>query len=180
MEKLIPGMKLSGMPIRMMVMVTLAVAILSSMVLAKLKLNNLKGKLLLALFCIVLIIEMWPATLPMTTNKVPDYVKELRSLEQGAVVDDGASSASYALFHQTYHEKPMVLGYISRTPRSLEDKDWQLIASILEHKYARLCQEFEVRYYTLPVGKSLQTDDYPIIYQDKEVKIYDLKNSPNC
>lgn len=180
MEKLIPGMKLSGMPIRMMVMVSLAVAILASMVLAKLSLKDLKGKLLLALFCVVLVVEMWPATLPMTTNQIPPYVKALQQLEPGAVVDDGAESASYALFHQTYHEKPIVLGYISRTPKSLEDKDWQLIASILQKQYPRLCEEFKVRYYTLPASKSLDTQDFPVIYNDNDVKIYDLKNSPNC
>jgi hypothetical protein len=180
MVKIIPGMELSGMPIRMMVMVTLAAAVLSSMVLAKLDLNKTKHRVALMLFCLVLFLEMWPSPLYMFSNKVPEYVKALRSLGSGAVVDDAAPGATYALYNQTYHEHPIVLGYVSRTPKSLEDKDWQLVASILEHKYYRLCQDFHVRYYTLPANRSLDSQIYPVIYQDKDAKIYDLKNSPSC
>jgi hypothetical protein len=163
----------------MMVIATLSAAIVAAIVLSKVDLASSKIRLLLAGLVIVLFLELWPSTLPMTPVRHPAYVDKLRSLPLGAVFDNGAATSPAALYNQTIYEKPMVLGYISRTPKSVEDKDWQIVASYLEFKYNRLCSEFGVRYITVPAKKPLNTT-FPIIYKDKKTIIYDFKNSPNC
>lgn len=179
LETLFPALKLSGTPIRMMVIVTLSAAIISSIVLSKINLSKTKGKLLVSLFVVILCIEMWPSPLTLTPSTHPAYVDKLRSLPAGAVYDNATTTSPAALYDQTIHEKPILLGYISRTPQSVEDKDWQIVASFLEHKYYRLCSEFGVRYITEKARLPLKTD-FPIIYKDKKTLIYDFKNSPRC
>lgn len=180
LEKVLPPLKLSGVPARMMVMVTLSVAVICALVLSKLKLSERRSKILVVVFCLVLFVEMMPTDLPLTTNKYPQYAKALKTLQAGIVFDNGAQDSPAALYSQTYYEKPMVLGYISRTPKSVEDKDWLIVAALLENRIDELCSNFKVRYYTTTDEKPLQTAAFPVVYKDNEVLIYDLKNSPNC
>lgn len=180
-EKIFPPLKLSGVPVRMMVMVTLATAVIAAIVLSRLKLSTHKGKVILGLFVVLLAIEMWPSRLPLTPKNIaPAYVYALESLPAGAVFDNGTPSASIVLYNQTIHQKPIALGYISRTPKSVEDKDWSIVAALEESHYQLLCSEFKLRYYTTPTTKPLASVQYPIIYQDSQTLIYDLKNSDNC
>lgn len=180
MERLIPGMRLSGMPVRMMVMVTICSAIVTAMVLAKLNLKTRRGQVLIALFSIVFIFEMWPSQLPLTRASQPKYVEALKSLqESGAVLDNAAVSEPAQLYHQTEHNQKMVLGYISRTPTSVYEKEKNLPALIAENKYDLLCSQFSLRYFTTPSSRPLMTS-FPIIYQDNDAIIYDLKNAPGC
>lgn len=180
LEKALPALKLSGVPVRMMVMVTLSAAVICALVLARLKLPERRSTLLLAAFCLVLFIEVWPTDLPLTTNKYPQYTKALKALPAGIVFDNAPTTSPAILYNQTYHEKPIMLGYISRTPKSVEDKDWLIVAAVLENRLSEVCSVFKVRYYTTSDNKPLKTTAFPIVYKDKDVLIYDLKNSNNC
>lgn len=181
LETIFPPLKLSGVPVRMMVMVTLSAAVIAALVLARLKLSSRRGQLMLGAFCLLLFVEMWPGRLPLTPTSVPGYVQALKKLPAtGGVFDNGAVTSPEALYNQTVHEKPIILGYISRTPQSVEDKDWLIVAALLEGRYHQLCSVHKVRYYTTPLKKPLNTNQYPIVYQDKTTIIYDLKNSSNC
>jgi len=180
LEKIFPPLKLSGVPVRMMVVVTLCTAIICSLVLAKIRLDTTKGKVIIGLFVTILFIEMFPARLPITAVTYPDYTRALKSLPYGIVYDEGAKTAPEVLYNQTYHERPIVLGYISRTPRSVEDKDWLIVATFLEKRYPEACSKYKIRYYTTNINKPILNSTFPIVYQDKDVIIYDLKNSDNC
>jgi hypothetical protein len=181
LEKLIPTLKLSGDPDRIIVMSFLAAAVIASLVLSKLNLRQRKGQLLLALFSVVLSIEYWPGTYGVITVATqPAYVYVLKKLPSNSgVLDNAALSSAEQLYHQTAFIKPMPLGYISRVPLSVQNKDNQLIASISQTNYASLCSVYHIRYLTEPVSRPM-TFRYPIIYQDSRAKIYDLKDSPNC
>ena len=180
MEHVIPGIKLSGMPVRMMAMVSVGSGVIGAMVLSKLNPKARKGKLVLLLFCSVLFIEMWPAELPFTSNTMPGYVFALRSLPHtGAVLDDAAPTEPTQLYHQTGDDQKMVLGYISRTPQKIFDKEKPLSILISQGKYDQLCTMFSLRYFTTPPNRPLVTK-FPIVYQDNQAIIYDLKNSPKC
>jgi hypothetical protein len=180
LEKIFPPLKLSGVPVRMMVMVTLSAAVITALVLARLKLSNVKSRVLLAIFFVFLFIEMFPGSLPMTPKTHLPYAQALKDLPAGIVFDGGTPTSPSALYSQTLHEKPMVLGYISRTPKSVEDKDWLIVASVLENRYKELCSTYKVRYYTVSAEKPATGITYPVVYSDKDVIVYDLKDSPNC
>lgn len=180
MEHVVPGMKLSGVPVRMMVMVTFGSAIIAAMVLAKITLKQRQGQLLLAVFSLVLLFEMWPSTLPFTPSAQPKYVLALKSLPStGAVLDNAAKSEPQQLLNQTGHEQKMILGYISRIPQSTIDKETPLVVLIGQGKYDQLCSKFGMRYITTPAKRPLHTT-LPAVYQDKQAIIYDLKNGPGC
>lgn len=180
MEHFVPGMKLSGMPVRMMFMVTFASAIIAAMVLAKIKTRQTRGKALLIIFSLVLLIEVWPQTLPLTPSQAPQYVSALKSLPAtGSVLDNAAKGEPQQLFHQTIHEKRMILGYISRTPQSLIDKEEPMIKLISQSKLEQLCGRYGLRYITTPPKRPLITS-FPIVYKDQKAIIYDLKNGPGC
>lgn len=180
MEHFVPGMRLSGVPVRMMFMVTFASAIIAAMVLAKINLKSPKGKALIALFSIILILEMLPGTLPLTPSATPPYIAALKSLpDTGAVLDNAAKGEPQQLFHQTIHEKRMILGYISRTPESLIDKEEPMIALIGNNKLGQLCSKYGLRYITTPAKRPLSTN-FPAVYRDQKAIIYDLKNDPGC
>lgn len=180
LEKIIPGLKLSGVPVRMMMMVTLGAAVVSAMVLSRLRLNQAKHRVVLGIFLVILFIEMWPSALPFTPNTYPKYVTALRSFAAtGAVLDNGAGSEPLQLYNQTQFDKPIVLGYISRTPKSLTKKDSPLISKISQERYTELCSTYGLRYITTPTFRPLRTS-FPIVYRDTQTLIYDIKNSPNC
>lgn len=179
MEEVIPGMDLSGMPVRMMVMVTFGAAIIVAMVLAKLQLNRRQHQLILAAFCVVFIFEMWPSRLPLTPNEIPKYVYVLEKLPPGVALDNAAKSEPEQLLHQTAHEQKMMLGYISRTPQSLLDKEGPLVELITKGEYEQLCKRAQLRYITTPANRPLKTD-FPVVYKDNRAIIYDLKNGSGC
>jgi hypothetical protein len=179
MEKIIPGFKLSGMPVRMLFVTILCLAIIASMVLAKLDFAQWKGRLLVGAFILVYAIEVWPSSLPLTSASYPKYVYAIHDLPAGEVLDNAAKSQPEQLLNQTEHEKIMPLGYISRTPKKLESEDLYIIAAYTRGQYANLCKDFKIRYMTMPASEPLHTT-FPIIYHDKRAIIYDLKDSPSC
>jgi hypothetical protein len=179
LEKLIPGLELSGVPVRMLVMTILAMAVVASVVLARLNLSQWRGRILLALFVLIYSLEVLPVGLPMAGNSFPAYTYALRKLPNGAVLDNAAKSEPMQLLNQTNHDKPMILGYISRTPRSLSKKEAPMVDAYTLGKYASLCKNYKLRYVTTSAKKPLNTT-FPIVYKDENALIYDLKDSPNC
>lgn len=179
MERVVPGMKLSGMPVRMMVMVLLGSAVIAAMVLARLDLSKRKSKLIMSAFVLVLLVEIWPKPLPLTPANYSNYVARLKTLPStGGVLDEAAKDPYTQLFNQTLHEKPMPFGYISRQPKELGEKELPIIEYNTQNKLNLLCSEFKIRYVTAPAAKPRNTT-FPIIYQDNQAIIYDLKGSPN-
>lgn len=183
LEKIVPGLKLSGVPVRMMLMTILATAVVSSMVLAKLDLRKRRGRFIIAAFFVVLFLELWPNKLPNNlASAYPKYLNVLKELPStGGVMDDGAIAESWQLYGQTIHEKPIALGYISRTPTSVAEKDKIFLDIVSKREFSKFCSIYKIRYYTTPASRPLQADAvFPAIYDDGATLIYDLKNSPNC
>lgn len=180
LERIIPDLKLSGVPDRMISITILSSAVIASMVLSKLDLKARKGQILTAIFFVVLAFELWPNILPYNVaNAYPAYVNALHKLPAGGVLDDGASTTSWQLYDQTIFEKPMALGYISRVPTSVNAKDAIFVATVSAGDYSKLCSVYKIRYLTQPASRPLNIT-FPIIYRDSQSLIYDLKDSPNC
>jgi hypothetical protein len=179
-EHVLPPFKLSGTPIRMMVMVTLAAAVLTAIVLARLDLSRWRDRLLLGCFCVALVIEMWPAALPRTSATHPPYVDALKALPTtGSVFDGAAPDQNRQLYYQTIHEHPIVLGYVSRLPTSVATRDAVLLQDVRQQRFDQLCARYGIRYYATPASRPLRTA-FPVVYAGADARIYDLKNSPRC
>jgi hypothetical protein len=159
-----PPLRLSGVPIRMMIMVQLVAAIMvAGGILALMKLRSPWKYGIAAAFLVVCTFEYLPAPIPLTKPSCPDYVESLKNLPDGAVLDLVSPSA-WALYYQTVHKKKMAFGYISRTPASVQHRDDILTNLILEGKWDQIARDFRVIYVikgsripdtTIPVTSTL-------------------------
>ena len=116
---LLPPLRLSGIPVRMMAMVQLVLAILVSAGVGGLLESGSTWKhCALAVCCGLWAFESYPRPLPYTEPVIPPYVEKLRDLPAGAVIDQ-VSSFSWVLYYQTVFQKKLSGGYISRVPVSV-------------------------------------------------------------
>lgn len=179
---IMPSLKISGMPVRWILISLIAAIVIGSFVLTKININRRSGIILASIFVFVSFVDLYPFRLPLTLAKQYDfaYVNFLKTQSKGGVIDDAAPSATIQLYNQTDHEFPMAFGYTTRMTRDVDEKNFHIFAALAQKRYHELCQNYKIRYVTLPPSRPLDTQVYPIIYQDKEAIIYDMKNSPNC
>lgn len=176
LETVLPFLKLSGVPARMVVMITLFAAVLGAMAITVL-LKASRGKVFAALIVALLIFESLPTSLPATPTSMPEYITALENLpNDGGVLDQAAPTKYIQLYYQTGHRKPVAFGYIARTPSSVAEKEAGLRRAINKEDYAALWNTYHIRYI---VTKDLIEYDNPfvsvgLVYQDDEVNIYRL------
>jgi hypothetical protein len=178
MEKILPFLKLSGVPIRMVIMVILSASVMSAMAVKILIKNLPRQTALLSFVIILLVVEFIPASLPFTSTDTPEYVSELAEFpNDGGVLDLAAPTKYTQLYYQTQHRKPMVFGYVARTPSSVTEKETGLNRAINRGEYVKLWDEYHVRYI---VTESIIEYMNPfvsveLVYQDESVNIYRLE-----
>jgi hypothetical protein len=176
MEKIIPFLKLSGVPIRMVVMVTLSASVLCAMAITLIP-RSPRGIILASLVIALLFVEHLPKSLPRTSTEFPNYVAALADLpNDGGVLDKAAPTKYLQVYYQTVYNKPMVFGYVARTPSSVIDKEKALNQAINRGNYASLWDTYHVRY--IVTKDMIEYDDLyvsvDLVYQDDEVNIYRL------
>lgn len=179
LEQLWPTLKISGMPVRWIFISHIAAIVIASYVLTLINLKRRKGQLLLGLFVLFSLFELWPGQLPMAVGTPRPYVTKLTQLPYGAVIDNGAVSSSQQLFNQTVHEKPIAFGYVTRIPKDVDEKNFHIFAALEQGRHQDICRLYKIRYVTEPVFRPLKTK-FPVIYNDNDTLIYDFKNSVNC
>jgi hypothetical protein len=127
-----PPWRLAGVPLRMMVMVQLATAVLAAAGWQALITSPHRlRRMIAAVLLVAIAIEYLPYPQAVTPAEVPSYVTALKTLPGGAVIDL-ASHGPQALYYQSVHEKPIAFGYISRTPTSVDQADMALARLILD------------------------------------------------
>ena len=171
--KVIPGMSLGGMPVRMVSMAILAASVLAAVGFAELLGRKRKSAALVAILLVVLVFEYLPGPLPARENPLPDFVRELKKLPDGAVYDV-RNSKFHALYYQTVHQKPMAFGYIARVSRSVDVKSSELRRVFESGDYKRLYSEYGFRYLIIPPTMNLVASLGTPLYQDTDAQIYDL------
>ncbi len=114
------------MPTRFVVPAMLAFAVLFAVCLSRLAIGP-RRRIVLAAVAAALVFELWPAPRPLHTAAVPaiygqirEDPRNIRVLElpfgiRDGVMSEGDFSAS-SQFYQTYHEKALIGGYLSRIP----------------------------------------------------------------
>lgn len=179
LEKILPFLKLSGVPVRMAVMVTLAASVLSAMAVTLVP-KSPRGRMFAFLVIVLLFVESLPAPLPATPTDVPAYVTALAELpDDDGVLDQAAPTKYLQLYYQTVHQKPMAFGYIARTPSSVAEKGSLLRRAVNRGEYSKLWDTYRIRY--IVTRDVIEYDDsyisIELVYQDGEVKIYRLAYS---
>jgi hypothetical protein len=173
----LPFLKLSGLPVRMTVMIILGASILSAIGLREL-FRQFPQKWLFTFGLLgILLFEALPTPLAATRIEVPEYVTTLAGLpNDGGVVDMVTTGISLPLFYQTIHRKPLVLGYISRVPTSVNEKDVMLVETIRNRDYGKLWDTYHIRY--IITHDTIQAQDVQpymsikTVYDRNSIRIY--------
>ena len=168
---LLPPIRLGGTPIRMMVMVILAAAVLFAILISKLRCSKPVYATTFIGMTALLIVECWPGQLPLTPAVVPEYVMKLAELPSGGVIDHrnfGTAAEAYQIVHQ----KPLVEGSLSRIPRSVAAKDNEIMNLFSEQRYQELFTRYGIHYIIDPPNTN-RAGLQPI-FADNEAIIYEL------
>lgn len=123
----LPVIGAARMPTRLTVLVMLGVAVLLAFAVRALRARSARPWLPTAIVGTLLAIELLPAPRPVHDARVPSFyatiaadLRSVRVMHLPFGLRDGLSSAgdfsAYAQFLQTFHEKPLIGGYLSRLP----------------------------------------------------------------
>ena len=173
--KLIPGMSLGGMPVRMVSMAILAASIIAAVGFAELLNRKRSSAVFVAIILMVLVFEYLPGPIPARENPWPQFVKELKKLPEGAVYD-ARDTKFHALYYQTVHQKPMAYGYIARVSGSVDAKSQELRRAFEMGDYERLSREYGFRYLVLPGNMNRVAALGSPLFHDMDAQIYDLSD----
>jgi hypothetical protein len=174
--KVIPGVSLGGMPVRMVSIAILAASVLSAIGFASLLRGERRSAVFVAILLVVLVFEYLPGPLPARENPLPDFVRELKKLPPGAVYDV-RDSKFHALYYQTVHQRPMAFGYIARVSSSVDARSRELRRVFETGDYEKLYRDYGFRYLILPGNMSVVAALGSPLYHDNDAQIYDLSNA---
>ena len=161
----------------MVVMVTLSASVLGAMAIVLL-LKAPRGKVFAALIVVLVVFESLPTSLPATPTAMPEYVTALADLpNDGGVLDEAAPTKYHQLYYQAAYWKPLVFGYVARTPSSVVEKETDLRRAINRENYVGLWDMYHIRY--IVTTDAIEYDNpfvsVNLVYQDSDVNIYRLE-----
>ena len=183
LQKVFPPIKLSGCPVRMMVMVMLSASVICAIgIQAFFQQKSVQRATIGAVFLAVLFVEFLPRPIPASRDPAPEYVELLKNLPNDGGLVDTTSSKFLALYYQTIHGKPLAGGYISRIPTSV-NKDWQILSkAVQEQDYRALGEQFHMRYLLTssqtPIAASPSKVLLKLLYDSPDVRLYRIELTP--
>jgi hypothetical protein len=179
LERMLPPLRVSGMPVRMIVMTTLATSLLAACgtaaVLGRAR-RTWPRVGIGAAIAAALLLDLWPAPLPTAPVAVPEWVTRLRDLPgPGAMVDLSDTDPGWELYYQTVHHRPMAFGYVSRVERAVRDRDAALLAAVDAGRWADVRDRFGVRYVV--TGGVERPPARGVVYGSAGRRIIDLRDA---
>ena len=173
---LFPPLRLSGVPVRMMIIVQLVAAIVTAGGISFLLERGTRGRYWAAGLLALTLFEYLPAPIPTSSLALPGYVKFLNSLPRDGAVYDDVTAPTQALADQTFHERPIAYGYLTRTPASVAAREAELRQVAAAGDYQRLCSAYGFRYLVgSPVRGTLPEEHrLTLLYADDERRVFRL------
>lgn len=174
LEWIFPPLKVGSVPMRMMAMVFLVGAVIAGAGLGDLiRLSGRRGWVVVCLVLAVWAFENLSKAQPTTPATYPKWVLKLRDLPAGAVVDTTyQKQMSLHLYYATGHGKPVGEGYISRYPKSVEEKRGEFRRLVEAGDWETLGKEWGFKY--LVINRDLP--DLKLLIRDGETRVYELGN----
>jgi len=131
-HKYFPFFSFTGFPARFDIMIIFCMAILAAYALRNLTRDLHKKKLFVSIVGIIICVEYLAVPIHTTKIDVPMFYRQIASdAEDYGIID--IPSNSLTLYYATIHKKPIVGGYISRTPATALRflKEFRVTASTL-------------------------------------------------
>jgi len=118
-EMIVPPLKLSGLPLRFLVMVFLFWGLFVAKYLGTTEIAFLKKKRYLALFCLLLFIDYFPRPLFTTSHRPQGWMLALAERDdiRGGITFDIENFTDFR--YQTIYKKPRATGFFGRVPPHL-------------------------------------------------------------
>ncbi len=104
LERVVPPLQLSGVPLRMVVMVTLAVAVIWATGLRRLG-ETRRGQVAGVLLVFMMIVELLPRPIPASAVEVPPVYRTLIGMSGAGAVIDLVTDGPHQLWAQTVHHR---------------------------------------------------------------------------
>ncbi len=175
-ELIFPFFRIAGIPVRMMVIVILCASLIFAAGFKHIVQSSSKKRYLIAVLLLLLCFEYLPRPLLKSKVEIPPYVKVLKDLPDKRGVIDMVSTATFALYFQTIHEKPLAFGYFARISENVLKKNNYLMQLLEQGKFAVLYQEFHFRYLvSKEIIRTSISNPINVIFQEGDIRIYDLK-----
>ena len=151
LEAAFPSLRLSGVPVRMVVMVTLAASIIAAIGVQALLDRPVVSTparrwVMVGLAGVVLFVDSLPQPIPRTRPVIPEYVTVLSHLPRSGAVLDPMGDQYLALYYQTIHQLPLADGYVSRLPLSVTQALLAKYDDATAGRYQQLLHRYNVRY----------------------------------
>lgn len=176
LELALPPLRMSGMPVRMVVMATLSAAVLSAAGLKLLLSGPPRARLVAGALSLLLAVEYLPSPMPASQVAVPPCVQALRDLPPGGVLDL-SESLSLPLYYQTVHQQPIAFGYTARVPKSVLERDLELAQTFGARRFAELRERYGIRYILAekaPV-ELRQSPEADVVCADGQLTLFALR-----
>jgi len=149
LEKLLPLIRVGGMPVRFSVITIFAVSMLAAC--GTQWLYSLKGfhRNVLAMLLIMGSLELFPRPVPNTEIAFPPHIEFLAkyaAAREGAVLDLASPEPQVAMVYQTRHKQPIQTAYLSRTQRSVRETASKVEDLVDQQKFSELGSAYKFRY----------------------------------
>jgi len=183
LERIFPPLKMGGVPMRLMIVVSLCAAVIGGAALGDLVRITGKWKwLAIPLIVLLWTFESLPKAQPITPAVYPQWVQALRKLPDGAVIDTSYKDEMQAhLYYATGHGKPVGEGYISRYPKSVDVRRGEFRQLVDNWQFDKLRDDWKFRYLVIRLtdgdGRALGELPYKAVFKDdkdRRMRIYDL------
>ena len=177
LEAAFPSLRLSGVPVRMVVMVTLAASIIVAIgvqaLLDRPVANPALRSLVVGLAGLVLFVDTLPRPIPRTRPVIPEYVTVLSHLPRSGAVLDPSCDQYLALYYQTIHQLPLADGYVARLPLSVTQALLGKYDDASAGRYQQLLHRYNVRYVvTRSAAAQPSAEGLTLWYSGDGVKLY--------
>jgi len=172
LAQILPPLKLSGAPARMLVMTTLAVSVIYAAGLPFLLRRSARSALAARVLVALLFLEYLPAPLPLTPNGVPPYIQALKRTGDRGPVIDMLDAPSLQLYYGTVLSRPMAFGYVARLPHSVTERDSVLSTEALDLRTDVLEEKYGFSYLITPATVRFPYD--AVLYRDSQAAVYRL------
>jgi len=153
LEAAFPSLRLSGVPVRMVVMVTLAASIIAAIGVQALLDKPVSAPaarwVMAGLAGVVMFVDALPQPIPRTRPVIPEYVTVLSHLPHSGAVLDPMGDQYLALYYQTIHQLPLADGYVSRLPLSVTQALLAKYDDATAGRYQQLLHRYNVRYIVM-------------------------------
>lgn len=173
LELLLPPVRMSGSPGRMILVASLALSLLAAAGISAVLRPATPGRVAAAaLLAGAVLVNLWPRPLTLTRPEVPEWVLVLRDRPgAGALLDLSGTAGAKPLFFQTVHGKPIAFGYISRISRSTVRANDRILDDVRLGRYDRIRDVHGFRYLVTP-GR--EPPGPGILYDGPGARLYDL------